>query len=260
MRVPVAHVLASICCCQWFCCCCSVTKSHPTLRDPQELWHTRLPCPLIYPWVCSNSCPLSQWCHPAISFPVTHSSCPQSFPASRSFPKNGSSYQVANGQSIGASASASVLPICSGLISFRINWFDLLAVQGTLRSLLQHHSSKASIFQLSAFFTAQLSHPYIARKSQSFDHTDFDYPDFGHSNMYVVLFYFNLWFSNNIFCTLYQLGLGLIEVPFLSWASCTCLSAVLLNGCSCLILCSQLRHLIPVSSFMLNAWILHITT
>ena len=49
----------------------------------------------------------------------------------------------------------------SELISFRINWFDLLAVQGTLKSLLQHHSSKASILQRSAFFTVQLSHPYM---------------------------------------------------------------------------------------------------
>ena len=49
----------------------------------------------------------------------------------------------------------------SGLISFRIGWFDLLAVQGTLKSLLQHHSSKASVLQRSAFFTVQLSHPYM---------------------------------------------------------------------------------------------------
>ena len=69
------------------------------------------------------------------------------------------------GQSIGVSASASVLPVPSnehpGLISFRMDWLDLLAVQGTLKSLLQHHSSKASIFQCSAFFTIQLSHPYM---------------------------------------------------------------------------------------------------
>ena len=66
------------------------------------------------------------------------------------------------GQSIGVSASASVLPNeHPGLISFRMDWLDLLAVQGTLKSLLQHHSSKASIFQHSAFFTAQLSHPYL---------------------------------------------------------------------------------------------------
>ena len=67
-------------------------------------------------------------------------------------------------QSIGVSASASVLPMNiqdSGLISFRMNWLDLLAVQGTLKSLLQHHSAKASILQHSAFFIVQLSHPYM---------------------------------------------------------------------------------------------------
>ena len=64
-------------------------------------------------------------------------------------------------QSIGASASTSVLPEYSGLISFRMDWFDLLAVQGTLKSLLQCHSSKASILRPSAFFMVQLSHPYM---------------------------------------------------------------------------------------------------
>jgi len=65
------------------------------------------------------------------------------------------------GQSIGASVSASVLQIILGLISFRIDWLDLLPVQGTLKSLLQHHSLKASIFWHSAFFMVQLSHPYL---------------------------------------------------------------------------------------------------
>ena len=66
-------------------------------------------------------------------------------------------------QSTGVSASASVLPMneCSGLISFRMDWLDLLAVQGTLKSLLQHLSSKASILRCSAFFTVQLSHAYM---------------------------------------------------------------------------------------------------
>ena len=65
-------------------------------------------------------------------------------------------------QSIGVSTSASVLPMnIQDLISFRMDWFDLLAVQGTLKSLLQHHSSKASIRQHSAFFKVQLSHPYM---------------------------------------------------------------------------------------------------
>ena len=66
------------------------------------------------------------------------------------------------GQCIGVSASASVLPInTQDLISFRMDWLDLLAVQGTLKSLLQHHSSKASVLRCSAFFIVQLSHPYI---------------------------------------------------------------------------------------------------
>ena len=70
---------------------------------------------------------------------------------------------TSGGQSIGVSASTSVLPMNqSGLISFRIDWLDLLAVQGTLKSLLQHHSLKASILLHSAFFIVQLSHPYMS--------------------------------------------------------------------------------------------------
>ena len=61
----------------------------------------------------------------------------------------------------------------SGLISFRMDWLDLLAVQGTLKSLFQHHSSKASILWRSAFFTVQLSHPYMTTKNHSFNQTDF---------------------------------------------------------------------------------------
>ena len=73
-----------------------------------------------------------------------------------------SQFFASGGQSIGASASASVLPMTdSGLISFRMDWLDLLAVQGTLKSLLQHHSLKASILQRSALFMVQLSHPYM---------------------------------------------------------------------------------------------------
>ena len=67
---------------------------------------------------------------------------------------------TSGGQSIGASASASVLPVNIRLISFRIDWFDLLAVQGTLKSLVQYYSLKALILQLSAFFVVQISHPY----------------------------------------------------------------------------------------------------
>ena len=86
---------------------------------------------------------------------VPFSSHLQSFPASGSFLL--SQYFALGGQSIGVSASNE----CSGLIYFRMNWLDLLAVQGTLKSLLQHHSSKASILWCSAFFMVQLSHPYM---------------------------------------------------------------------------------------------------
>ena len=71
-----------------------------------------------------------------------------------------SQFFASGGQSIRVSASTSFSKY-SGLISFRMDWLDLLAVQGTLKSLLQHHSSKASILQCSAFFIVQLSHPYV---------------------------------------------------------------------------------------------------
>ena len=142
---------------------------------PHELQHTRPPCPSPTPRVYSNSCPLSRWCHPAISSSVVpFSSCPQSLPASGSFPvsqlfaSSGPSFSFSispsNEQlfaSSGPSFSFSISPSNEhpGLISFRMDWLDLLAVQGTLKSLLQHHSSKTSIFWCSAFFTVQLSHP-----------------------------------------------------------------------------------------------------
>ena len=98
---------------------------------PHESQHARPPCPSPIPGVYSNSCLLSQWCHPAISSSVVpFSSCPQSLPASGSLPM--SQFFTSGGQSTGVSASASVLPINKpGLISFRMDWLYLLAVQGT---------------------------------------------------------------------------------------------------------------------------------
>ena len=99
-----------------------------------------------------RSRPSSQWCHPAIlSSVVPFSSCPQLLPASESFPM--SQLFAWGGQSTGVSASALPSKEIPGLISFRMDWLDLLAVQGTLKSLLQHHSSKASILQCSAAIT-----------------------------------------------------------------------------------------------------------
>ena len=128
---------------------------------PHKSQHARPPCPSPTPRVYSNSCPSSWWCHPAISSSVIPlSSCPQSLPASGSFPM--SQLFAWGGQSIGVSASALVLPMnTQDLISFTMDWLDLLAEQGTLKSLLQCHSTKASIFQCSAFLTVQLSHPYV---------------------------------------------------------------------------------------------------
>ena len=98
--------------------------------------------------------------HPTISSSVIPFSFPQSFPASGSFQM--SQLFASGGQNTGVSALASVFPMnTQGLISFRMDWLDLLSVQGTLKSLLQHHSSKASILQHSAFFIVQLSYPYM---------------------------------------------------------------------------------------------------
>ena len=88
-------------------------------------------------------------------------SCPQSFPASESFPMSQLTLCMRGPKYWSFSFNISPSNEYSGLISFRMAWLDLLAVQGTLKSLLQHHSSKASIPQCSAFFTVQLSHPYM---------------------------------------------------------------------------------------------------
>ena len=137
---------------------CSVVSD--SLR-PHGLQHTRLPCPTPTTRVYSNSCPLSRRCHPTISSSVIPFSCRlQSFPESGSFQM--SQFFASGDQSTGASASASSPSSkYSGLIFFRIEWFDRLAVQGILKSLLQHHSSKALSLQHSAFFIVQLSHPYM---------------------------------------------------------------------------------------------------
>jgi len=110
---------------------------------PHGLQDARLPCPLPSSRVCSISCPLSQWCYPTIiSSVVPFSSCLQSFPVSGSFPI--SQLFASDRQIIGASASASDLSM--NIQSwFPLGLFDLFAVQGTLKSLLQHHSSKALI-------------------------------------------------------------------------------------------------------------------
>ena len=115
------------------------------------------PTPGVHP----NPCPLSRWCHPTISsFVVSFFSCPQSFSASGSF-SNESALRIRWPKYWSFSVSISLSNENPGLISFRMDWLDLLAAQGTLKSLLHHHSSKASILRHSAFFIVQLSHPYM---------------------------------------------------------------------------------------------------
>ena len=133
----------------------SVTQSCPTLQS-HGLQHARLPCPSPTRRVYSNLCPSSQWCHPTSpSLPAFNLSKHQGL-----FKWVGSLHQWPKYWSFSFSISPS--NEYSGLISFRTNWFDLLAVQGTLKSLL--NSSKASILQRSAFFMVQLSHPYTTTK------------------------------------------------------------------------------------------------
>ena len=139
---------------------CSVVSD--TLR-PHESQHARPPCTSPTPGVHSDSRPSSPWCHPAISsLVVPFLSCPQSLPTSESFPM--SQIFTWGGQSTGVSALASVLPMNTN-DWFSLEWTGWISLQseglGTLKSLLQHHTSKASILYRSAFFTVQLSHPYM---------------------------------------------------------------------------------------------------
>ena len=132
--------------------------SHPVMSDSlwlHRLQHARPPCPSPCPEVCPSSCPFLRWCHPVISSSDTlFSFCPQSFPVSGTFPMMSVRIRWPKHWSF----SISPFSEYSGLISLKIDWFDLLAVQGTFKSLLQHYSSKASILWCSAFFIVQLSH------------------------------------------------------------------------------------------------------
>ena len=142
----------------------SVQFSHSVVSDslrPHDSQHTRPPCPSPTPGVHPNSCVSSQWCHPAIS-----SSCrpllllPPIPPSIRVF-SNESPLCMRWLKYWSYSFSISPSNEHPGLISFRMDWLDLLAVQGSLKSLLQHRSSKGSILWCLAFFMVHLSHPYM---------------------------------------------------------------------------------------------------
>jgi len=139
----------------------SVQFSRSVVSDslrPHGLQHARLPCPSPTPRVYSNSCPLSRWCHPTISssdvpfcsiFPIISVFLNESVLCIR-WPEYWS-------------FTFSITPSneYSGLISFKMDWLDLLAVQGTLKSLLKYPNSKTSVLRCSAFFIVQISHPYM---------------------------------------------------------------------------------------------------
>ena len=128
---------------------------------PREQQHSRPPCPSPTPGVHPNPCPLSRWCHPTTSSSVSPSP-PVPNPSQHQdiFKWVSFSHRVAK---VLESFSFNISPPKEhlGLISFRMDWLDLLAVQGILKSLLQHHNSVASILQCSAFFIVHLSHPYM---------------------------------------------------------------------------------------------------
>ena len=135
---------------------------------PYGLQHTKPPCPSPTTGAYSNSCPLSQWCHQTIS----SSAIPFSFTFNLSqhqglFLRVSSSHQVA--KVFEFQLQHYLLQWRIRTDSFKMDWFYLLAVQGTLKSLLQHHSSKTAILQHSAFFIVQLSHPYMTTGKNSID-------------------------------------------------------------------------------------------
>ena len=131
----------------------------PDSLQSHELQHTRLPCPTLSPRICSNSCQLVMLtnhlihCNPLLLLPSIFSSIMVFFSESALHVKCPKYW----------SFSFNISPSNEhpGLISFRMDWLDLLEVQGTLKSFLQHHSSKVSILRRSAFFIAQFSHPYM---------------------------------------------------------------------------------------------------
>ena len=142
---------------------CEMLFSGSVMSDslqPHEPQHTRLPCPSLSPRVCSNSSIESVMPSNHLIFCCPLLLLPSVFPSIRVF-SNESALHVRWPKYW--SFSFGIIPSneYSGLIAFRVDWFDLLAVQETVKSLLQHHSSKASILWRSAFFMVQFSHPYM---------------------------------------------------------------------------------------------------
>ena len=140
-------------------CCCSVAKLYPILYNPMDCSTLGFPVLQLSPGICSHSCPLSQLMSSNHLILYHLLLLPSIFPDIRVF-SNESALRIRWPKYWCFSVSISPSKEYSGLISFRIDWFDLLAVQGMLlKSLLQHHSSKSSVLRNSTFFMIQLSHP-----------------------------------------------------------------------------------------------------
>ena len=133
-----------------------------------RLQHARLPYPSPTLGSYSRSCPSTWWCHPTISFCLPLLLLPSIFPSIRVF-SNESALCIRWPKYWHFSFSISPSNEHPGLISFRMDWLNFLAVQGTLKSLLQHHSSKASVLLRSAFFTVQLTSIHDHWKNHSLD-------------------------------------------------------------------------------------------
>ena len=141
-----------------------LTQSCPTLCDPMDCSLPGFPVLHQLPELAQTHVHQVSDAIQPISSSVIPFSCLQSFPASGSFQM--SQLFTSGGRSIGLQLQHQSFHENSGLISFRIDWLDLLEVQGTLKSLLQHHSSKISVLQCSAFFMVQLSHPYMTTRKK----------------------------------------------------------------------------------------------
>ena len=166
--LPMEHYLIVVRQCKWW---LRIWTVAPSSVQALSLSRFRL---FVTPWTAAyqtslsitnsqrllNFMSISRWCHPTISSSVSLLLLPSIFPSIRVFSKE-SVLHIKWPKCWSFSFNISSSNEYSGLISFRVDWFDLLAVQGTLKSLLQHHSSKASILPRSVFFTVQLSHPYM---------------------------------------------------------------------------------------------------
>ena len=128
--------------------------------QPQILQHANLPCPSLSSRACSDSCTMSQWCHLTISFYVNpFSSCLEAFPISGSFQWVNSSHQMAKILEHQLQHQSFQWKLRVNFLT--IDWFDHVAVYETLKSLLEYHNLKTSVFWYSAFFMVQISHPYM---------------------------------------------------------------------------------------------------